>query len=171
MSYITHAQLNERPGALELSQVATALHERAVPAELMEAALTGGDTSSWSADEIARAQDAIQRIDDAVADAVAVIDGYLAKRGYLPLDPVPPMVSVWCRAITRYYLHQNNSGTDDKDPIVRDYKDALRFLQLTADGKFSLGADDTVENSPNAVEIQIDSDPKVFGRDQLKAFR
>lgn len=171
MSYITHAQLAERPGARELSEVATAQHERMVPYELMEAALTGGDTSSWSAEEIARAEDAIQRIDDAVADADAVIDGYLAKRGYLPLVPVPPMVSVWCRAIARYYLHQHLLGSEDKHPIIRDYKDALRFLQLTADGKFSLGADDSVENNPNAVEIQIESDAKVFSRDQLKAFR
>ena len=171
MSYITHVQLAERPGARELAEVATAQHDKLVPYELMEAVLTGGDTSAWPDEDNARAADALQRIDDAVADAVAVIDGYLAKRGYLPLNPVPPMVSVWCRAITRYYLHQNNSGADDKDPIVRDYKDALRFLQLTADGKFSLGADDSVENSPSAVEIQIDSDPKVFGRDQLKAFR
>ena len=75
MGYITHAQLAERPGARELAQVATAQHERLVPYELMEAALTGGDTSAWPAEDVQRAEDAIKRIDDAVADAVAVIDG------------------------------------------------------------------------------------------------
>ena len=89
MSYISHVQLAERPGARELAEVATATHEHIVAAELMEATLQGGDRSAWSADEIAVADDALQRIDDAVSDAQATIDGFLGKRGYLPLNPVP----------------------------------------------------------------------------------
>jgi phage gp36-like protein len=143
MSYISHAQLAERPGARELAEVATATHEHIVAAELMEATLQGDDRSAWSADEIAVADDALQRIDDAVSDAQATIDGFLGKRGYLPLNPVPGIVTAWTRAIARYFLHKDRIRTDEKsDPIVRDYRDAMKLLQLTAEGKFSLGADD-----------------------------
>jgi phage gp36-like protein len=40
-------------------------------------------------------------------------------------------------------LHKDRIGDSKDDPIVRDYNDAMRLLQLTADGKFSLGAEDT----------------------------
>lgn len=169
--YISNAELHERPGARELAEVATAEHERTVPYELMEAALTDADRGSWSAEENARADDALQRIDDARRDAEAVIDGYLSKRGYLPLNPVPGIVVAWCRAITRYFLHQNLIGADDKSPIVRDYRDTLKFLQLTADGKFSLGADDPVQGNPSALDVRFEASPNVFNRSQLRSFR
>lgn len=171
MSYITHAQLAERPGARELAEVATPAHLRMVPYELMAAALTGSDRSAWTAEENERADAALERIDDAIKDAQAMIDGFLALRGYLPLDPVPGIVTAWCRAITRYKLHQHRLSTDDKDPIVRDYRDAMKLLQLTADGKFSLGANDPIQTDPNSIDVRFDADPNVFGRDQLKAFR
>lgn len=171
MSYISHAQLAERPGARELAQVATAAHKPMVDPELMEATLLGGDRAGWTPDQVALADDALQRIDDATADAQALIDGFLSRRGYLPLDPVPGIVVTWARAITRYHLHQNRLGDDSDDPIVRDYKDAVRFLQLTADGKFSLGQNDPVESDPAHLDVQFESDPNVFSRDQLKRFR
>lgn len=142
--YVTHEQLAERPGSRELAEVATAQHERVVAAELMEATLLGEDRSAWPPEDVAVADDALLRIDDAIADAQAAIDGFLSQRGYLPLDPIPRIVSNWARAITRYYLHKDRLSRDDgSDPIVRDYRDALKLLQLTADGKFSLGVDDT----------------------------
>ncbi len=143
MSYITPDQLAKRPGARELAQIATPEHEAVVDSELMEATLTGADRSTWSIEEIEVADEALGTIEDAMADAKSVIDGFLARRGYLPLNPVPPIVTTWARAILRYMLHKDRIGDSKDDPIVRDYNDAMRLLQLTADGKFSLGADDT----------------------------
>lgn len=169
--YVSHAELNERPGARELAEVATPEQDRLVPYELMSLALTGGDRAAWSAEDNARADAALQRIDDARRDAGAVIDGYLARRGYLPLDPIPPIVAAWCRSITRYFLHQHRLSAEDKDPIVRDYRDALKFLQLTADGKFFLGAEDVNLSSGDAIDVRFDAGENVFSRDQLKSFR
>lgn len=163
--YISHAQLAERPGARELAQVATAAHEHLVSYELMEATLLGGDRSAWSPEEIAIADDAVQRIDDAVNDAGSLIDGYLVKRGYsVPLDPVPDLVVTWARWITRYLLHQDRITDERGDPIVRDYRDALKFLQQVANGQFSLGANDPVTESSADLDVQFESDRPVFGR-------
>lgn len=142
--YISLVQLASRPGVQELAQVATPAQSRVVNVELMTATLLGADRSAWSVDDIAVADAALGRINDAVSDAVAVIDGFLGRRGYLPLNPVPSIVTAWCRVITRYFLHQDRLKADDNDTITRDYKDALRLLQLTADGKFSLGIEDAV---------------------------
>lgn len=170
MAYITHADLAESPGALELSEVASDEHRRPVPAELLDAVLRGADVSAWPTDDVQAAQRAATRIDTAVIDAGALIDGYLAKRGYvLPLSPVHPLVSAWCRALARYLLHKNRTALESKDPIARGYTDALRLLQQTADGKFSLGAQDTVAIDQH--DARFDSAPGVFSRRQLGAFR
>ena len=168
MPYITHAQLAERPGSKELAEVATAAHEQLVDYELMEATLLGEDRSSWPADEVARADDALLRVDDAEADAESVIDGFLGRRGYLPLDPVPGIVTTWCRSITRYFLHKDRLSDDSSDPIVRDYKDAMKLLQLTAEGKFSLGVDDD-KAQQGAGEPMVTTGSTVF-RDNLRDY-
>lgn len=170
MPYITHADLAESPGALELAEVASDEHRAPVRAELLNAVLRGHDTSAWPAEDVAAAQSAVQRIDAAVADAAAMIDGYLAKRGYaLPLAPVPGLVTAWCRGIARYMLHKNRRTMEPTDRIARGYTDALRLLQQTADGKFSLGALDAVAN--DKLDARFECAPSVFSRRQLGAFR
>lgn len=172
MQYITATDLAERPGARELSQVATASHLRPVGWELMEATLRGDDRSAWTADQVSEADDALRRIEDAVAQAESLIDGYLAKRGYgLPLNPVPHLVTGWARDIARYLLHKDRGGKEDSDPIVRTYRDALKFLQQIADGKFSLGANDPVASDPSSIDVRFEADENVFSREQLRGFR
>lgn len=145
MPYITHQQLLDRPGSRELAEVASDEAKDMVPYELMALTLSGGDRSAFDDEQVADADEALARIDDAVADADGVIDGYLRIAGYsLPLAPVPRLVVVWCRAITRYYLHKNRRSLESEDIIARDYKDALRLLEQAASGKLSLGAGDEV---------------------------
>lgn len=172
MRYITAEDLAERPGARELSQVATAAHVRPVASELMEATLRSTDRSDWNATDIAVAEAALQRITDAVEQAESLIDGYLVRRGYvLPLSPVPGLVKGWTRDIARYLLHKDREGREDTDPVVRAYRDALRFLELIAAGKFSLGAADPIASDPAAVDVRFDAAPSVFSRDELRGFR
>jgi len=171
MNYITHDDLAERPGARELAQVATKEGVRAVATDLMEATLRGADRSAWPADQVAVADDALQRIQDAVTEAESLIDGYLAKRSYpLPLSPVPKLVTGWARDIARYLLHKDRGGKEDNDPIVRNYKDALKFLGLVAEGKFSLGAEDPITSNPNQLDVRFESAPAVFDRSSRRAY-
>lgn len=172
MPYITPFDLAERPGARELAQVATAEHKRIVESDLMDATLRSADRSRWSATDQADADEALARIVDAVAEADSTIDGFLAKRGYaLPLAPVPKLVAGWSRAIARYLLHKSRISMETNDPIVRDYRDALKLLQLTADGKFSLGADDTVATGGSSTDVRFSYPEPVFGRRELRSFR
>lgn len=148
MAYVSHIQLNERPGARELAQVASDIQSPVVPDELMELTLKAGDRTAWTPEQIEQADQAMLRIDDAIADADGLIDGYLRQRGYpLPLTPVHRVVTVWSRAITRYYLHMRRKSMESDDPIVRDYRDALKLLQQVANGKLSLGVDDELAES------------------------
>lgn len=170
MSYVTLLQLAELPGALELSQVATDQHASTpIDAELMELTLRDGDRSAYPLEEIALADQAKVRIEQAASETDALIDGYIGKRYRLPLPltKIPTILTTWARAITRYKLHGDRISGEPTDPIVRDYKDALKFLQQVADGKFSLGIEDPEAQGDGPGEVRIDPGYKVFGREHL----
>jgi phage gp36-like protein len=170
VSYVTHEQLAERPGALELAQVASDPQLPVVEAELMEATLLGGDRSAWLPGDVTAADSALARIDVAVADADGLIDGYLVRGKYsVPLAPVPRVVSGWSRDIARYTLHKDRIADERSDPIARAYRDALKLLQLVAEGRFSLGIDDP--KAPVSDSPQYAAEPAVFTRQNLADFQ
>ena len=178
MPYITHADLADSPGALELSQVASDEHRPPVRAELLDAVLRGGDLADWPAEDVADAQRAVGRIDSAVRDAGSMIDGYLAKRGYaVPMDltaaSTRKLIAGWSRAIARYLLQKDGISDEKTSPIARDYRDAQRLLQATAEGKFSLGADDPQAGGSTGAntDVRFSFPDPVFSRRQLGAFR
>jgi phage gp36-like protein len=162
MRYLTLLQMAELPGALELAQVASDKHGKLVAPALMDASLRAGDRSAWSADEIAAADAAIARIEEAGGQADAIIDGYLGRRYTLPLPAVPSIVTTWARALTRYTLHGDRVAGEDKDPFVRYSRDALMFLALVGDGMFSLGLQDPQAAAES--DVRIDGGAKAFGR-------
>lgn len=83
-------------------------------------------TGAVDADVVARA----------LADADAVIDGYLAGRYGLPLAAVPALVVDIAAALAIWKLHLNQP-----DPkIEADYRDALRMLRDIADGRLRIPA-------------------------------
>ena len=70
--------------------------------------------------ELATGEIDLDVVDRALADADALIDGYLAGRYAMPLASTPPLVVDIAQRITIWNLH--TSATDDK--IEADYKDA-----------------------------------------------
>jgi phage gp36-like protein len=172
MSYITPALLAEAPGALELAEVSSSDHGAIVDAELMELTLRGGSRTQYSAEQIAIADEALARINQLIVETDEYVDGYLARRYTLPLAaPVPKVLTVWARAIVRYRLHKNLRDDDRSNPIVRDYRDAVKFLEQVADGKFSLGVADPGAQGKTLGDVQIESNERVFNRAQMDSFR
>ena len=182
MPYATLEMLADAPGAQELAEVATPEHLPVADADKLDHLLRGGD---WDTANVAEAQkwhhaeSAIRTIASAQVGADALIDGYLAKKGYrLPLDPCPSLVSQWARSIVRYLLHKDRRTLEDADPICRNYRDALRLLQQTAEGRFSLGVGDWVQIHKTDAQLadtspllRCDSGARVFGRQQMRYFR
>ena len=178
MPYITTTELAERPGAREIAQAASSATAPVVDYGLMDATLRGSDRTAWTTEQIAAADAALRRVEDAVAEAEAVIDGYLAQRGYtLPLV-LPPtstgksLLTAWSRAIARYLLLGQRQADESKDPVARDYRDALKMLGQLAAGKLSLGGTDPAAPA-NAVstDVRFDAAPQVFSRRELRSFR
>jgi phage gp36-like protein len=73
-------------------------------------------------------------VTEAIANADAMIDGYLLGRYSLPLATTPGMVKQLSQVIAIYNLHRH--GTDEK--IRTDYEDALKRLKDIQSGVFVL---------------------------------
>lgn len=136
--YITPAQLLERFGPVETAQVATADDRAVVDSELLRLTISGGDRDAFDADAVADADEALERIQAATADAAALIDGYLRSRYTLPLDPVPLPLRRIAGDVVRYYLMDDRASEE----VRERYAAQLKVLADIRDGRVTLGADD-----------------------------
>ena len=167
MSYVTPAQLSDgADAAKELAEL------YAVDPVLLAAVIAGDDTSAWAPEEVAVATDALASITRYCTLADGEVDSRLVVRGYtLPVSAVQfPVLSVWARAIARYHLNRMRDKTDEeRGRIERDYRDAIRSLDLVAAGKLSLGAGDPLFDPAAADDgaVRVTSQPRIFTRDTL----
>lgn len=169
MPYVTPAQLADSPRAQEIAQVATPENETIVDTVLMDAVLRGASTSTFVPAQVAVAQKVLATVNAIIADTDQLIDGYLAKRYTLPFVSFPTILTSWARAIVRYRLHQHLISDEKTNPIARDYRDAIKFLSLVADGTISLGAGDPTA-SGGAGMTQVVAPGRVFTPDSLADF-
>lgn len=106
----------------------------------------------------------------ALDDAAALIDGYIAQRVSLPLDPVPAVLKNLSIDIAVYRL-ATDAGLLAED-MRRRYEDAISFLRDVAKGTAAIpvprlsDAPATETRAPNV--ILLDSAPRRFSRDTLK---
>lgn len=136
--YLTRVDLLERVSTKELAELATRDHHPVVDVSLLDAVMRGDPTDGYTAAEIAIAIDARTRIDRALADAAALIDGYLKARYALPLITVPTVLKRVACDVTRYYL-MDQRATDE---VRQRYEAQVKLLAAIERGQFSLGAEE-----------------------------
>ena len=118
-------------------------------------------------DIIADTENTGDRDTDAIArglsTATSKIDSYLSARYPVPLTTAPDFIVGYCCDMAIYEVA---SGADVLTEIIETRNaDAIAHLRLIAQGKADLGLPETGQvktESPQA--IQIDSEPKRFGR-------
>lgn len=168
--YITPAGMLEKIGAVELAQVTAQAGQAPTNPQTLEAVLRGLDTAGFEPAELEKAEKSAARIKESIDDASALIDGYLRQRGYkLPFAGVPRILTAWTRAIARYYLHQHLIAEESKTPIVRDYRDALALLEQVANGKFSLGKEDSIAEQGGGGP-KYKAPPRIFSHQTLRDY-
>lgn len=169
MTFITLADLAERPGAVELAQVTQQPGEPAISPVALALLMRGEEMPEVAEAEAAAVLAAVRRITDVMAEAQGLIEGYLRQRGYpLPLVHVPLILKGWARAIVRYRLHAHRISGEQSDPIVRDYRDALNLLGLVSTGKFSLGLGDPLP--PAGGKPAVTGPGRTFSMDSLRDY-
>jgi len=101
------------------------------------------------------------RLDQAIADAEATIDGYLAGPYTVPLSPVPRVITKIGCDLARYELYDEQAT----EHVAERKADAIRFLRSVARGEVSLGpaaGGGTVERDDR---VEIESGGRTFDRD------
>ena len=96
----------------------------------------------------------------ALADADAIIDGYLAGRYTLPLDSVPAILTQYACDIARYRLYSDAAP----EVVVSRHKDAINFLTRLSSGQISLGV---ATPEPASGGVSFSSAGSVFDAETL----
>jgi len=105
---------------------------------------------------------------NALDDASAEIDSYLAGRYTLPFVAAPRVIGRLCCDIARYNLCVAGPRMTEE---VRDrYRDTVRFLELAAAGKVTLGELPSGAPVQPAATIVFRSGSHIWGNDDHGAF-
>ena len=106
------------------------------------------------------------RLNQALADADAEIDGYLIGRYTLPLASTPVVLKRSACDIARYYLYDDRAT----EQVTKRYDGVVTFLKSVAKGDIALSLIEAQEDTPAAAGVEIAADPRVFTRDSLKDY-
>lgn len=103
-------------------------------------------------------------LDQALLDASAEIDGWVASRYSLPLASVPRILTGACCDIARYRLAGND--VNETSPILRRFEDAQKLLKAISRGDVSLGFPST-QTPVTQDGVHVVGGVRVFSRDTL----
>lgn len=109
------------------------------------------------------------RIQSALDDASAEINGYISKAVTLPIANPPAMLGVVCRDLAIHRLYANVGRITDTQEKLRDA--AISYLKMVRDGKVSIGdetPEDTVQSSGGVASVE--GPARVMTRDNLRGF-
>lgn len=101
-----------------------------------------------------------------IADADALIDGYLKVRYALPLASTPRLVTDLSQRVAVYYAH----GQVAPDKIRKDYEDALKTLRDVAAGLIRLDVAGAEPAPSGAAEVRTNEPHRPMTADTMKGY-
>jgi phage gp36-like protein len=122
-------------------------------------------TQRYGADEIAQREAMLDpgALNVILADANAMIDGYLVGGYTLPLNTVPAKLTQVACAIARYYL----LGDAVTERARNDFTDAVAWLKDVQDGVVVLQAAAPIQDYAPSIVAIVEPVPSVFKRDRF----
>ena len=111
--------------------------------------------------------------EDAISDACAEIDGYLAKRYKVPFTRTPQVISKFAKDMAVYNL-VSRTGIDESErekTFLNRYNAAIKFLLDVAKGIISIGVEEDMGgNSEAANGFNMQSSSRVFSRESMRGW-
>jgi phage gp36-like protein len=130
MTFATRSDLLARSNARRLAQLAVPADVDMPPESALRIAIAGGDLTALTANEMASLNLALQTIDQALADASALI----VSHG-IPDTASSPLIARLCSTIALYYLQGAERMTVDE---AKAYEGAIATLKSHARGEINL---------------------------------
>ena len=132
--------------------------------EDMKNVIIGGE---YIEDAEERKEKILPLCEDAIADACAEIDGYLAKRYKVPFSRSPQVINKLAKDISVYNL-VSRTGIDENErekTILNRYNAAIKFLLEVAKGTVSIGVEEIGGRAANGFNMK--SSKRLFSRDSM----
>lgn len=110
--------------------------------------------------------------EDAISDACAEIDGYLAKRYSVPFTKTPQVINKFAKDISVYNL-VSRTGIDESErekTILNRYNAAINFLLAVAKGTIDIGVEERGGSNEAANGFKMKSSGRVFSRDSMRGW-
>ncbi|MCM1258427.1 MAG: DUF1320 domain-containing protein [Roseburia sp.] len=124
-------------------------------------------------DEAERIKAITPLAEQAIDDAQAEIDGYLAKRYNVPFPKTPNVINKFAKDIALYNL-VSRKGVDESDrekTYLTRYNAAIAFLAKVAEGKIDIGVPEgyTTEDAAK-IGFSMKSSRRTFTRDSMRGW-
>lgn len=104
-------------------------------------------------------------INEAIADAETLINGYISQRYPVPLATVPQLLKTVCRDITNYNLRKRRNPDNISDSIEGVYKTAIKTLEAIRDNKLNIGIEvPGASSTGTGIRTNKTSKSRIFGR-------
>lgn len=107
-----------------------------------------------------------QRLDSAIADAGALVDGYIAGRYAVPLETTPALIKDVACDVTRYKLWRNRAPEE----VQKRYDQAISTLRDISRGVISLPPGTVPPQTVSETGFEYESNERVFTPDSLADF-
>lgn len=108
-------------------------------------------------------------VDQAIAAAETLINGYIGGRYPLPLATVPELVKSITLEIAVYKIYLRRKKKMPSEAVKAGYDDAMRLLRDIQGGKLSLGVDQAgIEVKPVTGSGAFTTSERIFSRESMK---
>lgn len=93
----------------------------------------------------------IEKVDEAIAYADSLINGYLAGQYNVPLSPVPKLINKLSIDLAIFHLYSRRFDLEMPEGMMSRYKNCIRLLEQIQQGIVRLG-----------IEIEQDSNLRIY---------
>lgn len=154
MAFAFRADLLARSSASRLAQLTVPTDVGMVPVEALRVAITGGDLAGYGADDQTALTLALAAIDQALADADALILSY-----GIPATAQTPVLARLACTIALYYLQGAERMTEDARKV---YDGVITTLKAHARGDLNLVPAGPTDPAPEGDVAMIESQPRRY---------
>jgi len=112
----------------------------------------------------------MEKVNNAIAYAKQLIDGYLRGRYPLPLTNVPALMKHLAVDLAIFYLYARRFELDMPETMVNRHKNAIKLLEQIQKGIIRLGIESNQETGEGYYKSNKTEEDKIFSKTHLKAF-
>lgn len=111
------------------------------------------------------------KVDDAIAYAEQLIDGYLRGRYTLPLSTIPGLIKMLSVDLAVFHLYSRRFELEMSESMMAKYKNAVKLLEQIQKGLVTLGIE-SADTGPGQGHYKTNktAEDRTFSKDVLEQF-